>query len=73
MKGKRLVNGIGRDFVKGRDFNRAGTMAVQLMYHIQSVYGCEVVPSGTSGYGEDYTYHVYFRQGEFQVTNGCGE
>ena len=67
LKGKRLVNGIGRDFVVGRDFNRAGTLAVPLMAHIQSVSGAEVIPTGESGYSEDYTYHVYFRDGQFVV------
>jgi len=67
LKGKRLINGISSDFVEGRDFNRAGTMAVALMSHIQSISGCEVIPTGDSNYGEEYTYHVYFRDGAFVV------
>ena len=67
LDGKRLVNGIGSDFVEGRDFNRAGTMAVQLMAHIQDVSGAEAIPTGDAGYGEEYTYHVYFRDGKFKV------
>lgn len=67
LEGKRLVNGIGGDFVQGRDFNRAGTMAVQLMAHIQSISGAEVIPTGASDYGEEFTYHVYFRDGKFVV------
>lgn len=67
LEGKRLVNGIGGDFVEGRDFNRAGTMAVQLMAHIQRISGAEVIPTGSSGYGEEYTYNVYFRNGKFVI------
>jgi len=67
LKEKHLVNGIGKDFVPGRDFNRAGTMAVPLMQHIQEISGCEVVPTGSSDYGEEYTYHVYYRDGAFVV------
>ena len=64
---KRLVNGIGQDFERGRDFNRAGTMAVPLMAHIQAVSGCEVIPSGSDG-DSQYVYDVYFRDGEFIIT-----
>lgn len=67
LSGKRLVNGIGSDFLKGRDFNRAGTMAVKLMDHIQEVSGCEVIPTGKGDMWEDYVYNVYFRDGEFFV------
>lgn len=67
LAGKRLVNGIDLDFVKDHDFNRAGTMAVQLMAHIQSISGAEVIPTGAQGYGEVYTYDIYFRDGKFIV------
>ena len=59
------MNGIGADFVSGRDFNRAGTMAVQLMAYIQKVSGCEVTPTGKGC--EEYTYHVYFDE-KFLIT-----
>ena len=67
LSGKRLVNGMRVDFVDGRDFNRAGSMAVQLMAHIQSISGAEVIPTGESGYGEEYTYNIFFRNGKFEV------
>lgn len=67
VEGKRLVNGIGSDFEEGVDFNRAGTFAVPFMQYIQNESGCEVIPTGAKNYGEEYTYHVYFRNGKFQV------
>lgn len=67
LNGKRLVNGVGSDFVPGRDFNRAGTMAVQLMHYIQEVSGCEVIPTGQTGHWEEFIYDVYFRDGTFEV------
>lgn len=67
LKGKRLVNGIGMHFKEGRDFNRAGTMAVQLMAHIQYISGAEVIPTGKSGYDEEYIYDVYFRDDVFVI------
>lgn len=73
LSGKRLVNGIGSDFKDGVDFNRAGTMAVGLMAHIQSLSGAEVVPTGSAGYGEDYTYHIRY-DGEFMIdVDGYGD
>ena len=67
LTGKKLINGIGANFEEGRDFNRAGTIAVPLMQHIQNISGCEVIPTGDSGHGEEYTYDIYFRDGEFVV------
>ncbi len=67
LAGKKLVNGIDADFIIGRDFNRAGTMAVSLMQHIQEVSGCEVIPTGNTGLGEEYIYDIYFRNGVFDV------
>ena len=67
LTGKRLVNGISGGFVKGRDFNRSGSMAVHLMAHIESISGCEVVPTGAGDMWEEYTYDVYFRNGEFVI------
>ena len=67
LSGKKLVNGITSDFVAGRDFNRAGTMAVPLMQHIQNISGCEVIPTGETGHGEKYIYDIYFRDGVFDV------
>lgn len=71
LKDKMLVNGKTTSFVEGRDFNRAGTMAVKLMNHMQDISGCEVIPTGGSGRGEEYTYHIYFDSGGFilQVSN----
>ena len=67
LKGKNLVNGrTGRE-KHGRDFNRAGEMAVKLMNHIQEKSGCEVVPTGASDYGEEFTYDIYFRNGNFYL------
>lgn len=67
LAGKRLINGIGAGFDPARDFNRAGAMAVPLMAHIQEVSGCETIPTGESGYGEEYIYHVFFRDGRFEI------
>ena len=67
LKGKKLVNGMTGEEKTGQDFNRAGTMAVKLMNHIQDESGCEVIPTGDSNYGEDFTYDVYFRNGKFYL------
>jgi len=67
LAGKRLVDGIDIDFVEGRDFNHAGTMAVPLMAHIQNISSVKVIPTGAKGYGEEYTYNVYFRDNKFVV------
>jgi len=67
LAGKRLVNGIDIDFIEGRDFNQAGTMAVSLMAHIQSISSIKVIPTGTRGCGEAYTYNVYFRGDKFVI------
>lgn len=67
LNGKNLVNGIRYDFRKGIDFNRAGTMAVKLMEHIQNEDRCEVIPTGSSNIWEEYTYHIYFEHGEFLI------
>jgi hypothetical protein len=67
LDGKTLANGVGQDFVKCRDFNCAGEMAVQLMAHIQSIADASVIPAGAGGMWEEYTYHVYFRSGKFDV------
>lgn len=75
LSGKKLVNGIGGDFIEGMHFNRAGTMAVQLMAHIQDISGCEVIPTGSKDQGEEYTYDVFFRNDKFIVSieNKYGE
>jgi|GEM_PF-5043254 len=67
LSDKKLVNGIGSDFVEGRDFNRAGTMAVKLMYYIQEKSGCEVVPTGTEDQWVDYIYDIFFIDSTFIV------
>ena len=74
LNDKKLVNGISVGFVPGRDFNRAGTMAVPLMKYIQDISGCEVIPTGQTGYGEEYIYDIYFREDAFvvEVTNCYG-
>lgn len=68
LKDKALVNGIGDNFVVGRDFNRAGTMAVQLMAHIQALSGCEVIPTGSTTSDQEYTYHVKY-DGRFTIND----
>ena len=67
LKDKGLVNGITHGFIEGCEFNRAGTMAVPLMQHIQEISGCEVIPTGACDYGEEFTYHIYYRHGKFVV------
>ncbi len=67
LDGKKLVNSIGEGFVEGRDFNRAGTMAVPLMQHIQTLSGCEVISTGDTEYGEEWIYDIYFRDDVFVV------
>ena len=67
LKDKGLRNGIGEGFREGFHFNRAGTMAVKLMNHIQDKSGCEVIPTEANDYGEEYIYHILFREGKFKI------
>jgi len=67
LKDKKLVNGMGDEFIEGRDFNRAGTIVIPLMMHIQSKSGAEVIPIGADDYGEEYTYDIFFRDNEFII------
>lgn len=67
LKNKKLVNGIGKDFIKTRDFNRAGTMAVKLMNFIQDESGCEVVSTGGANIGEEFVYDIFFREDQFFI------
>ena len=67
LTGKRLVNGIERDFQAGRDHNRAGQMAIDLMASIKKKTSCEVFPTGSSGMGEDFVYHIFFSDGGFSL------
>lgn len=62
LKGKNLVNGIGSGFRKDIDFNRSGSMAIYLMSHICNELNTsvEVIPTGSSDYGEEYIYNIYF-------------
>ncbi|MEN8171391.1 MAG: hypothetical protein ABFS03_00775 [Chloroflexota bacterium] len=73
LKTKRLVNGISTA-EKGEEnidfFNRAGTMAVKLMGFIQDESGCEVISTGADDMWEEYTYHIYFRDGLFYIGIG---
>ena len=72
LKSRRLINGIqGKDqsdIEKHIAFNRAGSMAINLMHHIDEISGCEVIPTGDSGYWEEYTYHIYFRDFAFYIS-----
>lgn len=68
LKGKILVNGIGFDSNKEIEFNRAGTMAIKLMNHIQDISGAEVIPTiSQENYCVDYIYDIYFRDNKFVV------
>lgn len=71
LKDKGLKNGIGSDFVKGKHFNRSGSMAIHLCAQIDEISGCEIIPTGsTTGDYIDYTYHIYFRDDEFYIGIG---
>lgn len=59
LRGKRLVEGKGADFVIGRDFNRAGTMAVPLMMYIQAIESCEIVQYNSDLF-QEYEYRITF-------------
>jgi hypothetical protein len=69
LRGKILTNGIWGTSDKTISFNRAGTMAVKLMNHIQDKSGAEVIPTGTNTSDSEFTYHVGFTNGQFYV--GC--
>jgi hypothetical protein len=66
LKGKRLVNGIGMDFKKGIDHNRAGTMAIDLMHCLKQDTSIEVTPTGQENEWADYTYVITF-DGVFKI------
>ena len=68
LKGKILVNGIRYGSNEEIEFNRAGTMAVKLMNHIQDISGAEVIPTNSQdNYCVDYIYDIYFRDNKFVV------
>ncbi len=67
LKDKTLTNGIGPGHDKNTTYNRAGTMAVKLMNHIQDISGCEVIATGSDGCWVDYTYHVFYKNGKFEI------
>ena len=67
LKGKTLVNGKGPKFDRKTMFNRAGTMAVKLVNHIQDIAGAELMFGQSFDCGQDHDYHVYFRGGEFWI------
>lgn len=67
LKNKHLVNGIGANFLIGRDFNRAGTISVPLMSHIQEISGAEVMPTGSCGGDEEYLYDIFYRGNDFVI------
>ena len=67
LKDKKLVNGKGPDFDKLTMFNRAGTMAVKLVNHIQDISGAELLHGDDYDYGQYHDYHIYFREGEFCI------
>jgi len=71
LEDKNLVNGIGMDYVKGRDFNRAGTISIPLMSYIQELSGAEVMPTGSNGGDEDYIYDIFYREGGFVIKTTC--
>lgn len=66
LKGKKLVNGKGSDYTRGRDFNGAGVMAVCLMAHIHSEVTESINTIPTDGnHSEEYDYDIYYRDGRF--------
>lgn len=67
LQGKSLVNGIGSDFRKGIDHNRAGQMAIDLMYDLKKETSIECCPLDIDAGGLDFVYHVYFEGGEFFI------
>ena len=71
LKHKKLVNGISSDFVKGRDHNRAGQMAIELMHHLKQDTSIEVIPTGASDHGEEYVYSVNFDGDDFLISCEC--
>lgn len=74
LKDKNLVNGMGADFMRGRDFNRAGSMAVHLMHHIDDVSGCEVTPTGNNAPDAEYIYSIRFEDDTFYLQcDGYGD
>ena len=68
LQGKKVVNGIGQDFVKGRDYNGMGSLAVSMMTHFDREASIRTIPTGDHNYGEEYTYHVSYSDGKFFVS-----
>jgi formylmethanofuran dehydrogenase subunit B len=63
LKGKRLVNGIGANFEKGIDHNRAGQMAIELMHSLKQDTSIEVTPTGQGNKYTDFNYTVAYDSG----------
>jgi hypothetical protein len=67
LKGKRLVNGRGATFTKGIDHNRAGQMAIDLMYSLKQDTSIEVTPTGQENEWADFNYIITF-DGVFKIS-----
>ena len=63
LDGIRLKNGIGADFNKDTDFNRAGSMAIDMMYTIKNISSIETVPTNEDE-TQEFTYHIYYDEKE---------
>mgnify|MGYP000852469892 FL=1 len=72
LEDKSLVNGytLGTPMTA---YNRAGTMAVKLMNHIQDISGCEVIPTDTKEWthGEEYIYYVTYAEAASKFVVYC--
>lgn len=67
LEDKALVNGIGSGFVEGSDHNRAGSMAIDLLHDLKKDTSVELIPTESSGMGEEFVYHVFFSD-EFSIS-----
>jgi len=67
LKDKKLTNGVQFGEDRSNKFNRAGTMAVKLVNHIQDISGAEIIFGDHFDKGQDHDYHVYFRDDQFWI------
>lgn len=65
LKNKKIV--YGRTDSKN-EFNMMEKLAVFLPAAMDETHSCYMIPTGDYGRDEEYTYHVFHRNGQFEIT-----
>ena len=73
LSSKRIVHCTDEIKDSNRDFHGVGSISVVLMYSLLNTKGCSVIPTGSYGYGESYTYHINYVNDSFEIRTEKGE